>query len=199
MPSTLLDRFDPRPLFFDHWRSMRRVRPDIEGNNVDQRPDIAARAFLYGAPVLVGALSLWQQWKLTDPASVGAGSALIAGILFAAFTQLATLRERLEDRSEPISSTTRQHFRETAAHLLMGALAAAVEAAILVGASGARNHPDDKLAILPTGVVLAVGTYVFLLFTMAVRRVYATYLKVFEGGLYLMPPDRRKKRRSATD
>lgn len=174
---------------------MRRVTPDLDGNNNDQRADTAARFFLYGVPTALLAVSLWRNWKLTDPASVGAGSALIAGILFAAFTQLATLRERLEDREEPISAVTRQHFRETASHLLVGALAAALEAAILVAASGARNHPDDKLAVLPTAIVLAVGSYVFLLFVMAVRRMYSTYLKVFEGGLYLMPRRRKRTRR----
>jgi hypothetical protein len=115
----------------------------------------------------------------------------MAGILFAAFTQLATLRERLEDRDEPISATTRKHFRETAAHLMMGALTAAVEAAFLVAASGSRNHPDDKLAELPTAIALGVGAYLFLLFVMAVRRMYSAYLRVFEGGLYLRKPRRK--------
>jgi len=170
---------------------MRRVGPEATADGREDPPDIAARAFLYILPAAVIGISIWSGWRLTDPGSLSGASALIAGILFASFTQLATLRERLEDRDEPMSSTTRKHFRETAAHLMMGSLAAAVEAAFLVAASGSRYHPDDKLAELPTAIALGIGAYVFLLFVMAVRRMYSTYLRVFEGGLYLRKPRKR--------
>ncbi|XTZ18260.1 hypothetical protein ACQSSU_13255 [Micromonospora echinospora] len=170
---------------------MRQVGPDGSPEDEGDPPDVAARAFLYTAPVVVAIISLWRDWRLTDPASLSGASALMAGILFAAFTQLATLRERLEDRDEPISATTRKHFRETAAHLMMGSLTAATEAAFLVVASGSRNHPDDKLAELPTAIALGLGAYLFLLFVMAVRRMYSAYLRVFEGGLYLRKPQRK--------
>lgn len=191
MRTGMLDRFNVLPLFLDHLRSMRQVRPDGSPEDLIDPPDVAARVFLYLIPSTVAAVSVWRDWKLTDPGSLSAASALIAGILFAAFAQLATLRERLEDRAEPISATTRKHFRETAAHLMMGALAAAVEAALLVVASGSRNHPDDKLAEAPTAAALAIGAYIFLLFIMAIRRMYSTYLRVFEGGTYIRKPQKK--------
>lgn len=190
MPGGPLDRFDLRPLFLDHLRSMRRLDERTTDNESGRRPDVGARVMLYGVPLAVGLVSLCKGWKLTDPGAISAASALIAGILFAAFTQLATLRERLEDRTDPIDGQTRMHLRETAAHLMMGSFAAAVEAVILVAASGSRNHPDDKLAAIPTALALAVGAYIFLLFTMSIRRMYSTYLRVFEGGQYLRPRDR---------
>jgi hypothetical protein len=192
MRSGPLDRFDVRPLLFDHFRSLRRLRPGNDGAIQDVGPDLTARIVLTFLPAGLGVASYWQGWKLVDPGSISAASALIAGILFAAFTQLATLRERLEDRSEPIDDLTRRHFRETAAHLMVGAFAAAVEAVILVGASGIRNHPDEKLATIPTSIVLAIGCYVFLVFTMSVRRMYSAYLRVFEGGQYLRADRRRR-------
>lgn len=191
MRTGLLDRFNLGPLFLDHIRSMRQVRPGGSPEDQGDPPDVAAQVFLYSAPVVVALISIWRSWRLTDPGSLSGASALMAGILFAAFTQLAALRERLEDRSEPIGTTTRKHFRETAAHLMMGSLAAAVEAAFLVVASGSRNHPDDKLAELPTAIALGVAAYLFLLFVMAVRRMYSAYLRVFEGGLYLRKPRRK--------
>jgi hypothetical protein len=171
---------------------MRQLKPEGPHQEDDEDPpDIAARLFLYVAPATVAAISFWQEWRLTDPGSLSGASALIAGILFAAFTQLATLRERLEDRGEAISANTRKHFRETAAHLMIGALAAATEAALLVVASGSRNHPDDKLAELPTAIALGVGAFIFLLFVMAVRRMYSAYIRVFEGGQYIRKPRRK--------
>lgn len=183
MRSGLFDRFDVRPLILDHLRSMRRVQLDVEEDRL--RPDLAARIFLYGAPVAVGAAVMWQQCRLTDPGSIGAGCALMAGILFTAFTQLASLRDRLEDRHESITESTRRLFRETAAHLLVGALASAAESMILIIASGMRSHPDDKMSVTSTAIVLPIAVYVFLLFAMAIRKMYAAYLRVFEGGRYL--------------
>lgn len=177
------DRFDVRPLFLDHLRSLRRVQLDVDEDQL--RPDLTARLVLYGLPVIVGIVSIWQRWRLGDPGSIGAACALLAGILFTAFTQLATFRDRLEDRGEAIGDVTRRLFRETAAHLMVGSLASAVESAVLVVASGIRADPDQKLDNGSTTIALALGLYIFLLFVMAVRKMYSAYLRIFEGGRYL--------------
>jgi hypothetical protein len=192
VPSNAFDRFDIRPLFLDHLRSLRRVEHGVDEDYL--RPDITARMTLYGLPATLAAMSLWQDWKLTDPGSLSAGCALMAGILFTAFTQLASLRDRLEDRNEAVGDVTRRLFRETASHLLVGALAAACETALLVFASGIRDNPDQRVAEVPTAIVLAVGLYVFLLFVMAVRKMYSAYLRVFEGDRYLRQSRRPKVR-----
>ncbi|GID26840.1 hypothetical protein Abr02nite_18230 [Paractinoplanes brasiliensis] len=183
MRSGLFDRFDVRPLFLDHLRSMRRVQLDVDEERLP--PDLASRLVLYGIPAAVGVVAVWQQWRLTDPGAIGAGCALMAGILFTAFTQLASLRDRLEDRHESIGESSRRLFRETAAHLLVGALASATESIVLIVASGVRAHPDDKMNVASTAIVLPIAVYVFLLFIMAIRKMYAAYLRVFEGGRYL--------------
>jgi hypothetical protein len=195
VPSGPFDRFDVRPLFYDHIRSLRKVQHGVEEDYL--RPDYAARITLYGLPATLAVLSCWRGWKLTDPGSIAAGCALMAGILFTAFTQLGTLRDRLEDRQESVGDVTRRLFRETAAHLLVGALASATESGILVFASGIRDNPDAKVAVFPTAIVLAFALYIFLLFVMAVRKMYSAYLRVFEGDRYLRASRRTKSRVSS--
>lgn len=185
MKENYLDRFDFRPLLRDHFRSMQ--RPNLS-------PDWAARTLVVLLPVGVGAVSYVLEWRLTDPSAISGASALVAGIMFGAFTQIAAFRDRIEGR-RPFDATTRRHFRETAAHLMTGALAAALEAAVLVVASGIRPHPDAKLDRIPTSIVLALGSYVLVLFIMSIRRMYSAYLRVFENGQYLRSDKARAKQR----
>ncbi|WBC12963.1 hypothetical protein O7600_17465 [Micromonospora sp. WMMA1998] len=185
MRESILDRFDLRPLIRDHFRSMQ--LPNAS-------PDWAARSIVVLVPVVVGVLSYLRGWRLTDPSAISGASALIAGIMFGAFTQLAAFRDRIEGR-RPFDATTRRHFRETAAHLMAGALASALEAAVLVVASGIRPNPDAKLDRVATCVVLALGSYVLVLFIMAIRRMYSAYLRVFEGGQYLRSDKARARQR----
>ncbi|MEV0944558.1 hypothetical protein AB0I90_29860 [Micromonospora wenchangensis] len=185
MRESVLDRFDLRPLIRDHFRSMQRP---------DSSPDWSARLIVVVVPLAVGVASYLMEWRLTDPSAISGASALIAGIMFGAFTQLAAFRDRIEGR-RPFDATTKRHFRETAAHLMAGALASALEAAVLVVASGIRPNPDAKLDRIPTCIVLALGCYVLILFIMAIRRMYSAYLRVFDNGQYLRSDKARAKRR----
>ncbi|MGC4903056.1 hypothetical protein ACLQ2Y_27465 [Micromonospora echinospora] len=185
MRESILDRFDLRPLIRDHFRSMQLP---------NSAPDWTARSIVVLVPVAVGVLSYLKEWRLTDPSAISGASALIAGIMFGAFTQLAAFRDRIEGR-RPFDATTRRHFRETAAHLMAGALASALEAAVLVIASGIRPNPDAKLDRIPTCVVLGLGSYVLVLFIMAIRRMYSAYLRVFENGQYLRSDKVRAQQR----
>jgi hypothetical protein len=70
---------------------------------------------------------------------------------------------------------------------MTGSFAAAVQSVILVAASGIWST-DGKLGTFWTATCLAISAYIFLLFAMAIRRMYSAYLRVFEGGQYLHKP-----------
>lgn len=190
MRGGLFDRLDVRPLLLDHARSLRKV-----GSG---KPDYGARILLFGVPIVMGVISYFLKWRLTDPGSLLAASGLLAGILFAAFTHLAALRERMESKPAfVVDEIARKHFRETAAHLMAGSLAAAVESLILVAASGMRPTPDAKVDRISSALVIGLGAYLFLVFVVSVRRMYSAYIRAFEGGWYLRKRDKSNSNSAA--
>ncbi|MBC2933041.1 hypothetical protein [Nocardioides sp. zg-1228] len=188
----MLDRFDVRTVMQDHSRSMT--------NYNTGRVDVAAKVVLWGLPILVGVLAVYNDYRLENPTAFVPATSLLAGILFGAVGQLISIRARIAD-SVTLSQNTRlrSHFRESVSGMLLAALSAMIVslllgALILMPATSAA-HPVawPRAGIAVTAIVATMGTYMVLLFIISTRRLYASYLEAFENGRALpkrsaMPP-----------
>ncbi|MBT0773172.1 hypothetical protein KIH74_29785 [Kineosporia sp. J2-2] len=179
------DRFSLGILFRDHWRSLVDVRT---GN-----PDYVASAVLILLPLGSAGVMLWKQWSFGDVGTFVAAVTLLAGVLFAAFTQLTAMRMRLDEPDSPTkSSSVARQFREAAAHTLVGSVLAGADAAIFVLATAIRKEASDNINIVLSAMGVAVSVYLMLIFILVARRMYAAYLTLFEQGKSL-PPRRKIK------
>lgn len=186
------DRLSLRTVATDYWRSVRK--------HGDGSPDYGALTLVFGLPVAFAGVSVGFGLKLTNPTSLLPAVALLAGVLLAAAGQVLTMRARIAD-SLTLSTDSRvtKHVRETMSGLLLAACAALVDALLLgilagiqpnpVTAPSAQGVPPNEvmvansgLAIMLTAAIVLVTTYVSLMFVATARRLYATYLEVFENG-----------------
>ena len=168
-------RFNVMPVIRGHWKGL------SVGNGKTPRADHFARSIL-AIPLLVGVLAVPLDWKVQAPSAILSGVALLAGGLLAAFAQLASLRLKLtewQSHEDDSGQVDREMIDETVAHLLTAALLCAVDAVILVIG---MNVSNDTLTFALTGfwaaVVLAVSSYIILIFVLALPRLYSAYVEI---------------------
>lgn len=164
MPSLL-----PAVVFQRHWHGLSDYR-----NGRGGRPARATRWTLYGLPLVAFGFALWREWSPSEvvDALVG-GYSLVAGVLLAAFAQLASWRNELDKRarSRPKSDAPARRAVDAAvAHCLVGVVAAvfAAIAAIL-----------SKLEVSPSclwdAAAIGLGTYLVLLIMLIVSAIFVGY------------------------
>lgn len=180
------DRLSLRTVATDYWRS-------VQLFNSDGRPDYGGRLLIFGIPVVLSVGSLALGLQLGSPTALLPAVALLAGVLLAAAGQILTMRARIAD-SLTLSSDARVtgHIRETMSGVLLAAVGALVDA-LLLGILGATIVEDKvtTLGIILTSGVVLMTSYISLMFIATARRLYATYLEVFEDGMPLRKPVRK--------
>jgi hypothetical protein len=120
--------------------------------------------------------------KLSAPGSLLAGVSLLAGGFLAAFGQISGLRLRLTDRAREyrdVEQVDRDALDETAAHLLVASLGSALTALVIVlGMNFAANPKDGSISGPFAALALMFASYVFLVFIIAVPRLYTAYVNI---------------------
>lgn len=139
------------------------------------------RIVALGAGGLVAAFDV----PLVASAPLLAAIALLAGGMLTAFTHLSTLRKAYTDRMEAwgeAERVQRDYLDETAAHLLTGSYTAAWCAASLVVAMNTAAPLVPGGPAVPHGlcasVPVALATYLFLIFIVAIPRMYVAYVEL---------------------
>lgn len=173
----MTDRFSPVDLWRGHIKSLS-FRGDEEGALA---PDRVARAVLYGLPIALGVAAGMTDFTLKTPDGMLAGLSLLTGGLLVTFAQIASWRARLASRDhdyEHSEASDRDSLDEAATHVLVAALATVADiVAIIVGQS--MMAPDaEGLTGLAGGIVVGLGVYVGLLFSMVIFKLYDTYVQV---------------------
>ena len=173
--SSLVDRFDrfnPSPIFRGHRKGLSDYR------TLQSVPDRLTRTVLWGLPAAVTLCVFSFGGTLTQPSALLSGLALLSGSLLAAFGQLSTLRlkaaESLGD-NESDEGIFVDYFDETAAHLLVAAYSSAVTACIIVLGLNFGLDASGRLTGVWSAVVSGSAVYVFLLFIVALPRIYVAY------------------------
>ncbi|UPK64676.1 hypothetical protein MYP14_04755 [Rhodococcus pyridinivorans] len=166
----------------DYWRSLRRFG--------DGKRDVAAALVIFGLPIVVFFVALFAGARIAQPTGLLSAVALLSGVLLAAAGQILTMRARIAD-SLTLSANDRvtSYIRETMSGLILAAVAAFFDA-LLLGALAALGDGESKLMIVLSSTILMVTTYLSAMFIVTARRLYQTYLEVFEGG---SPLPRRTK------
>ena len=143
---------------------------------------------------LVGTAAVWPvKLVITNPSALLPAVSLLAGVLLAAAGQVITLRARIAD-SLVLSSNERvtMYIRETISGILLAAVAALLDSVLLgILAVIVDEHKIRWWHIALSGLIITVTAYLSLMFVVTARRLYATYLEVFEGGAAL--PRRRRQ------
>ncbi|WP_127480880.1 hypothetical protein [Nocardioides pantholopis] len=167
----MTDRFSPAHLLLAHWRSLVDFRP---GKNVD--------TLTIGTLVVVpiaAALAMYNWGTITQPAGWFTGVALLTGGLISSFAYVASLRLKLAERHQTYpdgDASDRAYLDETVAHILIAAYTAAVTALILVVGMNIDAKLTGIMAALPT----LTSTYLLLLVTMVLPRLFESYNRINE-------------------
>lgn len=172
------DRFSLGTVATDYWRSLRVFKTNAR--------DTWALIVLLGIPLTVLAWGVLTKYVFPVPVALLPAVALLAGVLLAAAGQVITLRARIAD-SLVLSDNARvrAHVRETMSGVLLAAIAALTDA-LLLGSLAAATALDDYVVrwwhIGLSSAALAATAYLVLMFVATARRLYGTYLEVFEDG-----------------
>jgi hypothetical protein len=185
MPISIVpDRLSLRTVRLDYWRSLNHYRTGHR--------DTFAIVVVFGAPIIGGVLAMYPlHLVITAPVALLPAVTLLAGVLLAAAGQIITLRARIAD-SLTLASDQRvtAHIRETLSGLLLAAVAALFDALLLGVLAVVMSDVHRWWHIALSGLVVAVTVYLAMMFIVTARRLYSTYLEVFEGGSPL--PKRRR-------
>lgn len=161
-----MGRFDVLPVVRVHWRSL----------SGPSGGDWVSRA-IFLAVLAVPAAAIWTNFRFVAAPSVLAAVALLAGALMGAFTHLSTLRLKVTDLGEAVSQRVRNQIDESAAHLLTAALLCALDALVLaVMLNLPLDAIESRFAAIPSAIAAYLTVYIFLLFVVVVRRMYAAYV-----------------------
>jgi len=172
------DRFSLGTIARDYWRSLRIFKTNAR--------DTWALTVLVGVPLAVFAGAVFKKYVFPVPVALLPAVALLAGVLLAAAGQVITLRARIAD-SLVLSddARVRAHVRETMSGVLLAAIAALTDALLLgslAAATALENYVVRWWHMGLSAAALAVTAYLALMFVATARRLYATYLEVFENG-----------------
>ena len=168
-----MDRLNPFYMFRGHWRSLSNYRLK------EIRPAHLTRALVILVPVGAGAWMYLSSGHLNDPGAILAALGLLAGSLLAAFGQLSSWRLRLAESQGKFPTTQRidrDQMDDTAAQLLVASYASALGAFFLVVAMNVAVDSTGAISGLWMAVAVTIGTYAFLLFLIAVPRLYSAYV-----------------------
>lgn len=171
----MLDRIVPLSLFRGHWKGL----SDYRGDRL--KADKATRIFVVAAPLAAGISTAIGHGLIAAPGALLSGVALFSGGLLAAFGQLSTLRLKLTDRADEnhfSERIDRDFLDETAAHLLVAAYTAAVSAALLVLAMSFGADSEGRIGGAWGAIIATVTTYVFVVFIIALPRLYVAYTRI---------------------
>lgn len=182
MPILVPDRLSLRTVRLDYWRSLNAHRTG--------KRDRYAIVVIFFVPLALGIVAVWPlHLVIAAPTALLPAVSLLSGVLLAAAGQVLTMRARIAD-SLTLSADERviSHVRETISGLLLAAVAALSDA-LLLGILAVLIDSDHRWwhEALTAGVVV-LTTYLSLMFVIAARRLYSTYLEVFEGGSPLAKP-----------
>ena len=182
----LPDRLSLRTVRLDYWRSLTKF-----GSG---KRDWYTSFVILAVPFGIGMASIWAGFVLTEPTAILPAVGLLAGVLLAAAGQIVTMRSRIAD-SLTLAADERvtKFLRETMSGTILAAVAALVDALLLGVLASVLTKEHRWWHILLTALILAVTAYVAIMFISTARRLYATYLEVFEGGSPL--PKRPQKPR----
>lgn len=166
-------RFLPIALFRGHWKAL------SEYSEEAQRPDWIARSILLGGAIIAFAVVLLTPANVPAPGPILSAVSLLSGVFLAAWGQIAALRLKMTERAKDqkdVEKIDRDSLDETAAHLLVASMLSALAAFSLVAAINLSVDPktgavDGFFAALAASSAL----YVFLLFLIAVPRLYVAY------------------------
>lgn len=187
MPISIVpDRLSLRTVRQDYWRSLNHFRTGGR--------DTFAIAVIFGVPPTVGGLAIYPlHLVITQPVALLPAVSLLSGVLLAAAGQIITLRARIAD-SLTLSTDHRvtAHIRETLSGLLLSAVAALSDALLLGVLAVVMSDVHRWWHVALSGVIVAATVYLAMMFIVTARRLYSTYLEVFEGGSPL--PKRQRKR-----
>lgn len=169
-----LSRFEIAPLIRGHWKGLT--------NGVENvTPDWTGRTILVGVPIVLGILAKSLDWQIAAPTALLAGMSLLAGALLTSFTHLSVLRMKVSDWTEHESDSRaaeRAMLDETAAHLLLAALASVITAVVLVIGLNFREGEPEVVTGLWAAVGLALSSWVVLLFIVCLPRLYSAYVQI---------------------
>ncbi len=115
-----------RSMIDAHVNGLRRLN---ESSVKPQKPSWVPVGLLYVPPLAMAALTAVFEWNLRPIAdALLGGFALMAGVLIAVFTQLASWRDRLQDRAEErwlSEAPARRAIDSASVHALVGVLGSA--------------------------------------------------------------------------
>lgn len=182
------DRFNLAPVARDYWRLLRKYRTGER--------DKLAIAVLIGLPAIVFAACVRADFVFPAPAALLSAVALLSGVLLAAAGQIITLRARIADSlTLSTSARMRAFVRETMSGVVLAAVAALTDALVLGALAAATAEPDYVRRwwhTALTAVALTITTYLALMFVATARRLYTTYVEVFENGAPVRPQTHQK-------
>lgn len=167
----MFDRLNLLVLFRDHWASLQE-----RGSGQVAKPDRAVRGVLLAGPVLAAVAVGWAGVELKSPGALVSALSLFSAGLLAAFAQLANIRSRYvtpETDYDP-ERPTRLMLDEAVAHILTAAMLSVSAAVVIIVGMNAADGP--RLGACFSAAVAAMGTYLFLIFTMTIRKLYAAYV-----------------------
>ncbi|MGE2724418.1 hypothetical protein [Mycolicibacterium pulveris] len=149
---------------------------------------------LFGLPAVVGTVATYPlKLVITQPDLLIGAVSLLAGVLLAAAGQVVTLRARIAD-SLVLATNHRITglLRETMSGVLLAAVAALVDALLLGVLSVVMADDHRWWHVALSGAIVATTAFLALMFINTARRMYSTYLEVFEGGAPLPKTPRRR-------
>lgn len=168
-------RLDPRPLVRDLLQGLR-LREHAE----PEPPDVVTRIVLWGTPIIVGIAIGVCDLQLRDIGQLLSAVALFLGVLVAAFTQVASWRERILSRGRRIDDIDVRSLNEAGAHILISVLAAlAIATLILVLINLPSGHNLIWLQVIARflrGCCAAGFTYMGLTLVVVVNLLRDAYL-----------------------
>lgn len=177
MAGLIPDRFSLRVVAQDYSRSLKDYGSD--------KRDTTAVAVLLVGPALVFIWSAAKCFVFPAPVALLPAVSLLSGVLLATAGQVLTMRGRLDDKEQSTQIRIRAHIRETMSGLVLTAVIALAAAVLLGGLAAATAQPNYVVRwwhVALSSASLAATSSICLMFVVAAKRLYSTYLEVFEGG-----------------
>lgn len=169
------DRLDPRDLFRGHKKAL------TLRTATSTQADVAVRLLIYGLPVGLGIAAGISGFAVRSPDAILAGLALLVGGMLAVFVQLAAWRERLTDRAklfEDSEASDREALDEAATHVLVAGFWSVLGIVAIVVGQSTTGEKDGSLVGVASGLVIAIGAHVALLFMLVIFKLYDSYLYI---------------------
>ncbi len=154
-------RFDPRPLLRGVGQGLRKRR-----DTGPEAPDRKARAVLLVLPLAAAGIAAASGFVLPHADQFIAGAAVLVGALFAAFTQIASWRDRLLMRRNQTDGVDLRALDEAGAHVLFTVVVSLVATANLVVLANLDIDQEDPslpyATVLTTLTSVGVGAFTYM-------------------------------------